>query len=1378
MHLYHLLLKSAYGASHACQGSFSGDRVEEVVLVKNSSTIELWSLDAGTGSISRTDQTPLFSTITAVQSYRLLGTQKDYLLVGTDSGYFIVLERIYSDRGLCWKRVVAEPLARSGLRRQGSGTYLAVDPKGRAVMSAGLERIKFVHTVTPGSDAKKDPLVVSSPVEAHRPHVATIDLVAVDVGFENPCFVALEINLEDDKSNVDRTKSTDCIQNLNTYELDLGLNSVVRKRTIALQSPGDSQGRRATKLISIPAKDAEGSGSGVLVCFEDGRIKFHSVKELRSSKTSQSRSIVPGSSVYLPTSASDNDFQLSTLVIVATALRTQSMMIVLLQTETGDVFRVHLDDERGTISRVTHFDIVTPSVSILIFRSGFVFCLSERERHSLYTIVDLEAETELRREGAVVRVEERRPDERGYKCLEESQTVTGLACVRGARALNVQGTVATADRTRLFEQNTTQSDATDREMANTWLCWGGSGHGGHGMISIVTYGMPTTQVASSRLPAKPLSVFTLTTAKLSNRSREDVPYHSLLLLSFEDATLILSIGEGSVAEAVDTGIKSDCATLHAAEVGMSGAILQVTSSEVYVVHDSEISATWHAPKGCRITMAASNRSQVVVVLDGFTIVYMEYALEEMRGNRNVSGASKKILSEFGERKALDHQVTCLSLESLSVGRRRSKFLAVGCKDRSVRILSVRPDNCLQQVSLQLLQAVSTSVVIQTVTKEDIIRESRAENEEDGTVMTAAISRSSNLMLLVGLENGVLVRSVLDATDGSLGHTRLKFIGPARLKLRRMRLSGRLDHYGVLVIADRPWLVSPSSEHQGKMTECPLYTSTGPGKSNFQDCAAFHSDQCIFGACAIEGQNLNIFYVSDFSSQFTAVDIPWQDHQIAKVNEMYTPSDSDGPAYIAFGNQRRDHRSLDLRTALQLPDDRGKMNGASKKARVDSRIYTTSSLRSIDFFEGWSAPPRMEVLQDFADGITCLTMASTGDIALISQLLEEHHGGEIEPWMTQTGGRKKATKGDAGHRPGRSLVVVSTARDVLYAPRPKFSACGLATFLIKERVDTQVADELDEEGDLSEVQLLHETPLETLCSRVSFLGNRVAVATGRHLRLYAIGKTKLLKKCEVVAVPNSIVTLEALPASNRFICGDIQQGHFIVEYDPAANLMVRVAEDCLPRWCLTDCALDYATIAGSDKFGNIWISRLPDETRMRTVAASASTLIRQQAAGANLTTNPVSSMTASLASLNELSKAENMPQLGVQCEFYVGEPVVALMPTVLVPGAPSVLLYVTVSGAMGLLAPMQSRHEVEVMQQLEMLLQHQHAEAADQLKLAMRDHRAYRSMYQPVKGVVDGDLCERWFALDLETRTAIAGELNLEEFELRTKLEELRQRVAF
>ncbi len=55
---------------------------------------------------------------------------------------------------------------------------------------------------------------------------------------------------------------------------------------------------------------------------------------------------------------------------------------------------------------------------------------------------------------------------------------------------------------------------------------------------------------------------------------------------------------------------------------------------------------------------------------------------------------------------------------------------------------------------------------------------------------------------------------------------------------------------------------------------------------------------------------------------------------------------------------------------------------------------------------------------------------------------------------------------------------------------------------------------------------------------------------------------------------------------------------------------------------------------------------------------------------------------------------------------------------------------------------------------------------------------YRGYYVPVKGVIDGDLCERFSLLPADKKAMIAAEVDREVREIEKKISEMRTRVAY
>ncbi len=84
------------------------------------------------------------------------------------------------------------------------------------------------------------------------------------------------------------------------------------------------------------------------------------------------------------------------------------------------------------------------------------------------------------------------------------------------------------------------------------------------------------------------------------------------------------------------------------------------------------------------------------------------------------------------------------------------------------------------------------------------------------------------------------------------------------------------------------------------------------------------------------------------------------------------------------------------------------------------------------------------------------------------------------------------------------------------------------------------------------------------------------------------------------------------------------------------------------------------------------------------------------------------------------------KVDVLCSIHIGETVLSLQKATLIPGGSESVVYMTLSGAIGVLVPFTSREDHDFFQALEMHLR------SENPPLCGRDHLAFRSFYFPVK----------------------------------------------
>lgn len=147
-------------------------------------------------------------------------------------------------------------------------------------------------------------------------------------------------------------------QTLTFYELDLGLNHVVRKYSEPLEE-------HANFLVSVPG--GNDGPSGVLICSEN----YLTYKNLGDQHDIR---------CPIPRRRNDLDDPERGMIFICSAThRTKSMYFFLLQTEQGDIFKITLETDDDVVSEIKlkYFDTVPPATAMCVLKTGFLFVASE-----------------------------------------------------------------------------------------------------------------------------------------------------------------------------------------------------------------------------------------------------------------------------------------------------------------------------------------------------------------------------------------------------------------------------------------------------------------------------------------------------------------------------------------------------------------------------------------------------------------------------------------------------------------------------------------------------------------------------------------------------------------------------------------------------------------------------------------------------------------------------------------------------------------------------------------------------------------------------------------------------------------------------------------
>jgi splicing factor 3B subunit 3 len=308
-------------------------------------------------------------------------------------------------------------------------------------------------------------------------------------------------------------------------------------------------------------------------------------------------------------------------------------------------------------------------------------------------------------------------------------------------------------------------------------------------------------------------------------------FDAYIVVSFVNATLVLSIGE-TVEEVSDSGFLDTTPSLAISLLG-DDSLMQVHPSGIrHIRADGRINE-WKTPGKKTIVKVGFNRMQVVIALSGGELIYFEM---------DMSGQLMEI-----EKREMSGDVACLDIAPVPEGRQRSRFLAVGSYDSTIRILSLDPDDCMQILSVQAVSSPPESLLLLEV--------QASSGGEDGADHPASV------FLNAGLQNGVLLRTEVDMVTGQLSDTRTRFLGLRAPKLFSALVRGRR---AMLCLSSRPWL---GYIHQGHFLLTPLSYET------LEYAASFSSDQCAEGVVAVAGDALRVFTIERLGETFNQTVMP-------------------------------------------------------------------------------------------------------------------------------------------------------------------------------------------------------------------------------------------------------------------------------------------------------------------------------------------------------------------------------------------------------------------------------------------------------------------------------------------------------------------------
>ena len=1051
-------------------------------------------------------------------------------------------------------------------------------------------------------------------------------------------------------------------------------------------------------LIAVPGGN-DGPG-GVLVCSENFIVyKNHGHADKRCALPRRRD---------LPTEHG--------LLLVSSAVhRQRDLFFILVQSEFGDLYKVTLGYEEDQVSevKVRYLDSVPVCSALCILKSGFLFCAAEFGNHGFYQFqgVGDDEDSPLCTSAAFDAGDETvvELEPRPLRNLLQVDDIDSLCPIMDCKAVG-----------NLGEAGGSPSLVS--------IC----GKSARSTLRVLSHGLAVSEMAVSELPGNPNAVWTV-------KKRRGDEHDAYIVVSFVNATLVLSIGE-TVEEVTDSGLKADTPTLHTALLG-EDAIVQARTrthprptsahlgalspprapravttslrtnllsegphsprmsnrglSEHWRAHTCSASPPNSLPSPTSPTSPTSTPLRPAQVYpNGIRHIRAGGQLNEWKAPRGrevtkaTANARQVVIALAGGEVIyfeLDAQGALAEMDKKDTGHDISclEIGAVPAGRQRARFLAVGGwDNTIRVFSLDPDDCMSVLAVLALPAQ-----------AETAALLSMPLGTggrgAETFFLTIGLNNGVLLRAKLDPRNGQLSDTRTRFLGTKPAKLFRLPIGG-ID--GVLCLSSRPWAAYC---WQQQLTLSPV------SYQHLEHGCSFASEHCPEGLVAVAGNTLRILSLDKLGDAFNAESLPLR----------YTPRkiahhSASGHVVVV----ESDHNAYNEDEKAQLYE----AAGIPPPLPAGSEVPDEDEAEEGVLMESVVGVPR----GGMGKWASCVRLVDPATKATLSLL--ELPDNEAALSVAIVPFRERA---------GESIVIVGTAKDMTLHPR----TCAAGFIHAYKFTNNNTT-----------LELLHKTQVEDVPYALCAFSGRLLAGVGKSLRIYELGQKKMLRKCQLLGLPTMAQSIHVVSAT-RIVVGDLAESFHWVKYKRAENALVLFADDPAPRWLTASCVVDVNTLAGADKFGNVFLLRLPQE-------------VSDDVDDAQLLTSGEGIVNGAP------SKADAIVQ------FHVGDTITSLQKVVLGPGCAEVILYTTLQGGIGALLPFSSKEDLELLQALEM---HLRQEAPP---LCGRDQLFFRSAFFPIKGVVDGDFCAYFNRLPPDEQRTIASDLDRTPAEIAKKLEELASRI--
>jgi splicing factor 3B subunit 3 len=565
---------------------------------------------------------------------------------------------------------------------------------------------------------------------------------------------------------------------------------------------------------------------------------------------------------------------------------------------------------------------------------------------------------------------------------------------------------------------------------------------------------------------------------------------------------------------------------------------------------------------------------------------------------------------------------------------------------------------------------------------------------------AMVAYKNFTLVHIGMANGLYVRSKIDEITGNLSDTKIKYVGSLPVMLSTMKIPN--GNTVVMVLSTSTWLSYMNQDEEIKVS--PLLDM------NVSDCASFAYEE-INGQASVglSGNNLVIFSIgTTASNEFTGHD----DFGIRNMKLRYNPKkmivDSSKSSTIIYTlqsqyNTKGLYKPTDLTQSI-ISENTGETNPSNPIVEKGS---WASCIQVLDYEN-----------QDIIQSI---------ELPLLDSPIS----------MNKL--KFSTTKNNTEH------LIVGITKNFKFIPNT-YDSNYLLTFKITRG---------------KKLEFVHKTEVDFQPTCMVSFNGKLLVGMSNYLRLYDLGQKQLLRKLSTqIAYLNRFMRV-LHQGGERIVVGDSNNSITFLRFDTIENKFFPMADDTMKRQITSLATLDYDSVVGGDKFGNVFVARLPKAVS------------KQSDEDWGLTKNQEPHLNGAGSRLTSV------------CEFYSYDiPISISKGSLGFAGSQECIIVTGLQGTISLFLPLITKQEVELLVNLELAMREEFDFNFDRSKkkkhdnLLGKDHIKFRSYYNPVKNVIDGDLIEKFYELNQAGKIRVSSKVDRTPSEVDKKISDLRERSAF